>query len=193
MDYKLFLNRLRFVIFNPVKAWDIIETEKRPVKDERNSFLFPVLVIVAVFAFAGSLLFSNSGLSPVYSLFVSIRYFITDLAVVYASAVVLVEITKALDLGRNFGVSLRLIVYSFTPLFLCQMASSLFESLIFVNVLSLYGIYIFWTGAVKMLNPPEHKRRPMLVAILVVSVELYVALTILLSSLTDRIYFAFFA
>jgi hypothetical protein len=103
------------------------------------------------------------------------------------------EITKPLDLGKNFSVSFRLIVYSLTPLFLCQIVSQLFESLIFVNILALYGMYIFWTGAEKMLNPPDYKKMPLLITIFVVITGFFFAGNWVLTSLTDRIYYLFFA
>jgi Yip1 domain len=193
MDFKFLFQSLIKIIITPAKAWDFIIKENRPDKDMRNSFLYPLIFMVTLAAFLGSIIFTNKTLSPVYSVFIGIKYFILFLFVTFSSALVLGEITKPLDLGRNFTISFRLIVFSLTPLFLCQIASLLFESLIFVNVLSLYGLYIFWTGAEKMLNPPDYKKMPMLIAVFVVVTGIFFAGNLVLNSIVDRIYFSFFA
>ena len=193
MDYKFLLKRLPYIIFHPVKAWETIYSETRTVKDTRNSFLFPLIILVALAAFLGSLLFTNSQLSFVYSIFVAIKFIILLLVVVYASAVTHKEITYPLDLGRNFNVSFKIIVYSLTPLFLCLVVSSLFESLVFIDILALYGLYIFWAGCEKMLNPPEPKKMPMLSATFVAVTGFYLAAAWILSQLIDRIYYSVFA
>jgi hypothetical protein len=192
MDYKFLYRSLLKIIFNPGKAWDIIAIENRPVKYLRNNFLFPLLISVTIAAFLGSILFMNKTLPPVYSVMEGIKYFLLFLFVTFASALILGEITRPLDLGRDFQISFRLIVYALTPLFFCQVATLLFESLIFVNILALYGFYIFWIGAEKMLNPPDYKKMPMLIAIFFVVTALFISGNYLLSSIVDRLYYSFF-
>jgi hypothetical protein len=193
MDYKFLLKRLPFIIFHPVKAWGKICYETFPVRDLRNYFLFPLIILVTLFAFTGSLFFINSHLSFVYSVFVGLKFIILLLFVVYASAVTHKEITYALDLGRNFDVSFKIIVYSMTPFFLCLVVSLLFDSLIFINFLALYCLYIFWIGSEKMLNPSEHKKMPMLIATLVVMAGYYISAAWILTQVIDRLYYAYFA
>lgn len=193
MDYRFLYNRIKYIILNPGKAWRVIYEENRPIKDVRNSFFLPLVLIVTICSFLGSIIFTNATLPPVYSVFVALKFLILHLVVVFTSAAIFGEITKALDLGKNYTVSFKIIAYSVAPLLICQMIGHLFESLIFVNILSLYGLYIFWIGTEKMLNPPEHKKMPMLVATFVVVAGFYIAGTILLTSLTDRLYFSYFA
>ena len=190
MDFKFLYHSLIKIIISPAKAWDFIIKENRPDKDMRNSFLYPLIFMVTLAAFLGSIIFTNKTLSPVYSVFIGVKYLILFLFVTFSSALVLGEITKPLDLGRNFTISFRLVVFSLTPLFLCQIASLLFESLIFVNVLSLYGLYIFWTGAEKMLNPPDYKKMPMLIAIFIFVTGIFFAGDWLLTAIFDRIFFS---
>jgi hypothetical protein len=190
MDYKFFYKSFLKIIFTPEKAWDIILTENRSDKDLRNNFLLPSIVLVTIAAFLGSIIFTNSRLSVIYSIFTGVKYFILLLFVTYSSALVMGEITKPLDLGKNFTISFRLIVYSLTPMFFCLIASHVFESLIFVNILSLYGMYIFWTGAEKLLLPPDYKKMPMLIAIFVFITGIFFAGNWVITALTDRISFS---
>jgi len=193
MDYKFLYHSLINIVFTPGKAWNIITEENRPVKDLRNNYLYPLIIMVTLATFLGSLIFTNNTLPPAYSVIIGIKYFVLFLFVTFSSALVLGEITKPLDLGKSFTISFRLIVYSLTPFFFCQVISHLFESLIFVNVLSLYGMYIFWTGAEIMLNPPDYKKMPLLIAIFVFVTGILFAGNYILSAIGDRIYFTFIA
>jgi Co/Zn/Cd efflux system component len=90
-------------------------------------------------------------------------------------------------------VAFKLVAYSLTPLFLTLTFSRLLESLLFINLLGLYGLYIFWTGMEEMVNPPEHKKLPMLIATVIAMLIIFGLLQVVLSRLTETVYFALFA
>ncbi len=193
MNYKFFLHGIINIILNPVKAWETIYSENKPVRLLRDSIFFPLASLVSVSAIVGSLVFINKELSPVYSLFVGLKCFALLCFTTYATTFILREITYPLDLGRDFYSSYRIVVYSIIPFLLCQILSRLFESLLFVNVLGLYGLYIFWVGAEKMLNPPHYKKMPMLIATTISMAGIFIGTDLFLTMLIDRSYFAFFA
>ena len=193
MDYKFLLKRFIQILLNPAKAWESISSENRPLKDTRNSFLLPLAALVAVSAMAGSFLLANKQFSIIYSLLEGLKYFILLVAVAYSSAVILKQMTYALDLGRDFSVAFKLIVYSLTPLYVCLIVSNLFESMVFIDILALYGLFIFWEGVIKMINPPDHKKMPLLIATAITIIGLYVVFSIVLNQVFDHVYNAFFA
>jgi len=193
MNHKFFLNGIKNILANPVKAWETIDSENRPVKVIRDNYLLPMLILVTISAITGSSYFTNTELLPVYSILTGLKWFITLFVSVYATAFVLCEITFPLDLGKDFSVSFKLIVYSFTPFILCQLLSRIFESLLFVNVIGLYGLYIFWTGIEKLLNPPHYKKMPLLIATTITMTVIYIATSVLLKIIIDKIYYSFFA
>lgn len=193
MDYKFLYHRIKYLILDPVKAWDAIHSDNRPIKDVRNSFFFPLITLVAIAAFLGSVIFANTGLSVIYSILVGIKYFLLLCLVIYATAFIFREITYAMDMGRDFTISFKMIVYSIAPFLICQMVSRIFESFIFINILALYGLYIFWIGAEKMLNPPEHKKMPMLIAATLTMIGLYIAANFFLTMIIEKFYFAIFS
>jgi hypothetical protein len=192
MDFKFLYKSLLRIIFTPGKAWEIVLMENRPLKVLRNNYLLPLIAIVSISAFLGSFIFANKTLHPIYSVMIGVKFFFLLLIVPFIAAYILNEITKPLDLGKNFTTSFRLIVYSMTPFFFCQIASHLFESLIFVNILALYGVYIFWAGAEKILSPPDYKKMPLLISIFIALTGIYIASNLVLSSIVDRIYNSFF-
>jgi Co/Zn/Cd efflux system component len=61
-----------------------------------------------------------------------------------------------------------------------------------VNVIGLYGLYIFWAGAEKMLNPPQNKKTPLLIAGILVMVVIFTITDLILTKLIDIVYYAFF-
>jgi hypothetical protein len=192
MDYKFFLREIPAIILSPRKVLESVRNGAHPVKHLRINLLLPVLILVAICAFIGSWLLANPILHPAYWMLTGVKYFLLDLAVVYLSALIYHETGKAMDLQADFSISLTIIVYSLIPFFLCQMVSLLFESLAFINILSLYGLWIMWLAGEIILDPPAHKKMPLLIASMIVIAELYVGFSIGLTSLIDRIYFALF-
>jgi Yip1 domain len=193
MDFRFLYNRTKYFIISPVKAWEGVHSENRPIKDIRGSFFLPLVILASISSFFGSMFFINTTLKPMYSVLAGLDTFLFLYLGVYASAFIVKEITRALDLGHDFIVAFKLVAYSLTPIFLTLTISRLMESLLFINLLGLYGLYIFWTGMQEMVNPPEHKKLPMLIATVVSMVIIFGSLQLLLSRLTQMIYFALFA
>jgi Yip1 domain len=193
MDFRFLSHRVKSIILDPEKTWEAIHYENRPVKFVRGSFFFPLVILVAISAFLGSILFTNTGVSQAYSVMVGVKYFLLLCLVLYGTSFILNEITNYFGLGRNSAFSFKLVVYSSAPFLLCQMVSRLFESFIFVNVLALYGLYIFWTGTEKMLSPSENKKLPLLVSTAMVYIVLIIGGNWLLTQIMDKVYFTFFS
>lgn len=193
MDYRFLINGIKNILINPSKYWETIHSENKPLMLIRNSYLLPLVTLISIAYITGSLLFFNTELSVLYSVLLGIRIFIVLMVTIYITAYILGEITYPLDLGKDFNISFKLVVYSLTPFLLCQIVSSVFESLLFINLIGLYGLYIFWTGADLMLKPPQYKRMPMLIASTFVIIGVYALTDIFLTMLTDRIYFSYFA
>jgi hypothetical protein len=193
MDLKFFMNGIKAIVTDPEKAWDSIERENKPVSEVRNSLLLPLILLSSLATFAGSLIFTNSELPAAYSVLVAVRSFIVLYLTVYFTAVLFGEVTLPLDLGKNFNTSFNLVVFSFIPFLICQVLSGIFESLLFVNVMALYGLYIFWEGTEKFLNPSQYKKLPLLIAVIIIAIVVYIASNVLIKMIADRIFYALFA
>jgi hypothetical protein len=192
MNFSFFPVGIKNIVFNPVKFWETIKSENTPAALIRNSFLIPLSVLVTLAAFFGSLFFTNSELAPLYSVLFSVKCLLVIFIAVYATSAMLSQITYPLDLGKDFSNSFKMIVVSVTPFLMCQILSRLFESLLFVNIISLYGLYIFWIGAEKILNPPQYKKMPLLIATAISFAGIYIVTDLLLGTIIDRFYFLFF-
>jgi len=193
MDFRFLAHSVGNIISNPIKEWDAIYSENKPVRYIRRNLFFPLVILAAVSAFLGSLFFKSASLLKDYPILTGIKYFILIYLVIYCTAFIFREITNAFGLGRDFNLSFKIITYSTIPFLICQIVSQLFESFIFINVLALFGLYIFWTGSEILLNPPEQKKRYLLIATIVTFIVLFFAANWLLSLVFDKFYYAFVA
>lgn len=193
MDLRFLYHRTKYFIINPRKAWEVVHREERPMRFVRGSFFMPLIILVSVSAFLGSMFFINTTLKPMYSVLAAVNTFLFLYLGVYGSAFVVREIMRAMDLGHDFLVAFKLVAYSMAPIFLSLTVSRLFESLLFINVLGLYGLYIFWIGMEVMVNPPDHKKLPMIIASVVSMLIIFFLLQIILSKLSQTLYFSIFA
>jgi hypothetical protein len=193
MNKKFSPLRILDILLNPVKAWDAIDSENSSVKQIRNNLLLPLIILASISSFAGSMLFTNTELSVAFSLLAAIKCFILLYFTVYATTFIFSEITYPLDLGKDFNISFKIVVFSAIPFLLCQIMSRLFESLLFVNIIGLFGLYIFWTGTGKLLSPPYYKKMPMLISTTIAFVCIYISANILLTLLIDRVFYRLFA
>jgi hypothetical protein len=193
MDFRFLYHRTKYFIISPVKAWDFVHRENSPMRFVRGSFFMPLTILVSISAFLGSMFFINTTLKPMYSVLAAVNTFLFLYLGIYASAFVVREIMRATDMGHDFLVAFKLVAYSMAPIFMSLTVSRLFESLLFINLLGLYGLYVFWTGMEVMVNPPDHKKLPMIIATVVSMLIIFFLLQIILSKLTETVYFAIFA
>jgi len=183
---------LKNILIDPVKAWETIDSDNKSVRMIRNRFLFPLLLIVSVSAFGGSLMYVNNQMPTLFSVFIGIKCFFLFLAAFYASSFIVREITYSLDLGRDFSTAFKLTVFSAVPFILIQVLSRYFESLLFANILSLYGLYIFWTGAEKLLDPPAYKKIPLLISTAVTFAAVFFGTDFLFTKIMEKIFFTLY-
>ena len=129
MDFRFLYHRTKYFIINPGKAWEVVHREERPMKFVRGSFFLPLIILVTISAFLGSMFFINTTLKPMYSVLAAVNTFLFLYLGVYGSAFVVREIMRAMDLGHDFLVAFKLVAYSMAPIFLSLTISRLFESL----------------------------------------------------------------
>jgi hypothetical protein len=193
MDLKFLAHTVKRLIVDPGKGWDIIYSEKRPASLFKRSLFFPLLILASISAFLGEFFFANTELSVVYSVMAGIKYFITITFVVFTTAFILKSVTDYAGTGNDFDISIKLVICSVVPLLLCQILSKLFESFIFVNILSFYGIYILYEGMAKMLKPSESRNMVFMIVTVAGFIALFILANRILTLVTNKLYFSLFA
>jgi len=193
MDLKFLARTVRNIIINPVKEWDVIYSENKPASIFSRNLFLPLLILASVCTSLGAFLFTNTELGDAYSVLKGVRYLSLLYLAAYGTAFIFKEITNFIGLGRDFSISLKIILCSLVPFLLCQILSQLLESFIFVNILSFFGLYILWTGIEKMLNPPEGKKLGLMISAAATFIVLFLIANWILTLITDKLYFSLFS
>ena len=193
MDFNFLVRSVRGIILDPLKEWDVIKAENKHVSHFSRNLLFPLLIVVSVSAFLGSFFFTNTVLKDSYSILTGIKYFALLFLVIYGTAFIFMEVTNAFGLNKDFNCSFKITVCSVVPFLLCQIATRVFESFIFINILSFYGLYILWTGIEKLIDPPEKKRILLMISASIAFIALLSLTNWILTMVCDKLYFSIFA
>jgi hypothetical protein len=192
MDFKFLVHTVRSIIVDPVREWNVIHSENKPVSFFSRSLFLPLVIMASVSAFLGSFLFANTELTYVYSVLTGVRYFAMLYLVIIGTAFIFKEISNAFRFEMDFNSSFKIIACSLIPFLLCQIMSQLFESFIFVNILSFYGLYILWTGIENMINPPEKKKILLLISATLAFIALLSFAYWILNLAFNKLYFSIF-
>jgi hypothetical protein len=174
MDRKSILQRIRSIILFPKWEWKTINLEKRPLKDVFMSFAFPLILIGAASQFIGSFLFVKNEMdidAYRFSLpLIHAGYFIfVQVVTLMLTTVFVFGLSEKFQSEKDYSRSGKLVVYSFTPVYLLYILANLHVSLGFIMIPALYSIVLFWTGLPIMLHTPARKV-PAYVFILFISV-----------------------
>jgi hypothetical protein len=193
MDFHFSLQGIRKLIINPAEYWELTGKEETSSSHIRNSVLIPFAIIIAIFGFTGSIIFTNSHLQPVYSFLFSIQCFVVILAAVFLTVYILKKAAGFSGISLAYNRAFELIVISLVPFFLCQILSKLFESFQFVNILSLYGLNIFWIGQEQLIKTVEKQKLTLLIISFISFLFLYLITDSVAGFITDRLYFGIIA
>jgi len=177
------VERAKNIVLTPKTEWDIIAKEEPNVQQILFSYLLPLALIPAFAALLGSLIFMqfSFGFALATGIGMAVIYFVTMFLVVLLSAFIIDAFSTSFSSQKNFGRSLQLVVYSFTPSFLIGVLN-------FIPVLgwllyiagSIYGIYIMYLGLGPLKQTPEDKKVVyLLISILVLAIAFWILFWIL--------------
>ncbi len=193
MDFKFLADTVRNIILDTIKEWDSIYNGNKPYLLFSRSLFFPLVILASISTFLGAFLFTNTELTNFYSVIAGIRYFAVITIVVYGTALALREMMRSFGYGSDFGIAFKIVCCSVVPLLLCQIISQLFESFIFVNILGFFGFYILYTGIERMLSPSESDRLKLMLGVPMIFFVLFILTGKIITQITDKFYFTFFA
>lgn len=192
MDFNFLVRSVRGIIKDPLKEWDVIHAENKHASYFGRNLLFPLLILASLSAFLGSFFFTNTVLKGSYSILSGIKYFILLFLVIYGTTFIFEEVTNAVGLKKDFNSSFKIIVCSVVPFLLCQIVTRVFESFIFINILSFYGIYILWTGIEELFDPPDRNKILLTISASISFIALLAITNWVLNMAFDKLYFSIF-
>ncbi len=193
MDYRFLYRRIKSLTVDPIREWDSIMAGDKSVGEINRLFLLPLVIMTSIAAFLGTLFFTHSGLNPMYGVLAAVKTFLLYYTVVYAFTWLYNFVSGYMDVKKDHDFAFRLIVYSISPLLICQIISQLFESLIFVNILAFYGFYFCWAGLLAYPDITDKKRFQLFIVSLILFLVLFFGVGRILSTVSDKIYFTLFS
>ena len=191
IDFRMLSDRAKHIVLNPVKAWETIRNENRSVRTVQSSFLIPVLVLISLSAFAGSIIYNPAGLSILFPALRALKQFICFYLSVLLSSWVINELSIAFIKNKHYSFNFKLVTYSLTPLYITVFITRLLPDLALINILSLYGAYILYTGLKTIENISGRSLIRYFIVALLTLIVFYLAISWITRSLLEGIYFAF--
>ncbi|MEA1887713.1 MAG: YIP1 family protein [Bacteroidota bacterium] len=191
IDLRMLSDRARYIIIHPVNAWETIRDESRSVRTVQSSFLIPLLLLISLSAFAGSLIYNPTGLSILFPIILALKQFISFYLTVLLSSWVLNEFSLVFIQSKDYSFNFKLVTYSLTPLFVTVFITRLLPDLALINILSLYGAYILYCGLKTIQNITGQSLLRYFIVALLTIIVFYFAISWMSSSLLEGMYFAF--
>lgn len=166
MDTKAIFSRVKGILLEPNKEWEIIQTEQTSNKELILYYVLPFAALAALISFFA--IWLNTYIGFALSLRFAVLRLVLPIIAVIAAAVVVNELAETFDSEKNLNNAFKLVAYSYTPVLLVKVIASISWTLGFLELLGLYGVYLLWVGLPKLMNTPEDKRLVYIIAAVVV-------------------------
>ncbi len=174
--------RLKDLLINPKQFW----AEQRHTGENQHYFLlrfyFPLLLFVAFAVFLGEF-FGSNHLYVGFAVLKSVRELVLFTFQYFISVLVTSELIKPFGGEKNLPAVKKLIAYSLAPFMLVSIVTGLFPFLYPIDVLALYGIYIYWMGVKELLVFSHQKCNNFVLVTALINFLMFSILGILLNKL----------
>lgn len=144
-------------IINPAKAWQDVANKESGVLNS-NTYAYVLLGFTSLFAFIGSVIHADefnwqSGIKEASLLFISLF-----IGIYLSTFVVRIMHEHTCKTPISFNQGIEFTIYSFSCVFLINMAGELIRDIFYIQIIALYTIYIVWEGCTNYLSIPNNKR-----------------------------------
>ncbi len=174
--------KIKEVIFEPVSFWEKQKEGKNQNQQTFSGYFLPLLVLVFLAVFFSELI-RGSRFYLDFPLMKASREVMLFLLQYVISVFLTNELMKAFGGERSFFIARKLIIYSLTPFLLVSSITGMFPFLYVLDVLGLYGFYIFWIGVKTLLEFPERKQTSYILVTTMANFFVFSFLSIFLSKL----------
>lgn len=182
INFNQLFNTIKKVIVEPRIFWEEQKVGKEVNKHLFTVYFLPLLIVVFLAVFTSELLRGYRFYLD-FPLLKAGREVILFLLQYLFSVLLTNELIKAFGGKKNFFIARKLVVFSLTPFLLVAIVTGLFPFLYVLDVLSLYGFYVFWTGVNALLVFPERKRTSYILVTIMANFFVFSFLSIFLSKL----------
>jgi hypothetical protein len=174
------VERVKAILLTPQTEWAAIELEPGDPQYLFTNYVAILAAIPAVCRFIGmSIVGVNMPMVGTFrvgivaGLVSAIVSYVLAFVVVYVMALIIDGLAPTFSGVKSQPSSLKLAVYSMTPVWLVGVFS-LIPGLAILGILGLYGLYLFWLGAPILMKTPEDKSIAYTAAVVVCGIVLSV-------------------
>lgn len=166
MDIQMIIERAKGILLKPRREWQLILHEPYSNKELLLYFVLPLAGLAALIRFIVILV--NSYLGFAVALQFAVYQLVLPVITIVVAAVVINELADTFESVKSLNNAFKLVVYSYTPVLLISILTSISWTLGFLGLLGLYGVYLLWVGLPIMMRTPEEKRLVYIIVALVV-------------------------
>ena len=186
MDFKMFTDRIKNLITNPAEEWKAIKEEPDDKAVVIRDYALPFIVLLALSNFMGILIFKNY-VTIVYMVISTLVVFIGAFLSIYISATIISQIAPSFGSSKDITKAYKLVIYSYTAVFITHSIANLIPPLFFIVILGLYSVYILWIGLGILMETPEDKKMVYMLSSALVLLVVYTLLNFLLSAISTSL------
>jgi hypothetical protein len=157
------LNRIKNLLLQPKKEWTVIRNEKSSIDDFFFKYLgiliaLPFVILVIRFGFIGHDLPYRYNIEGTFYIGIlhGLNYVTALVSGIFLSALYVFYLSDAFDIKITYDIALKLVGYSFTPLFLSSIFL-LIPNLSTLNFTGLYGLVIYYSGVKTFVALPKNQ------------------------------------
>lgn len=173
--------RAKNIILSPATEWGIIENEPADAGQIMGNYIFPLAVLSALAAFMGywligTRLFTLQLVGFRWGAYYALTTLIRTMLVVVLAALVVDALAPSFGSEKNFGRSMQLVAYSYTPVIVGSFLVILPFISFIGSLFGLYGIYLWYLGLTPVKKTGQDKRIGYLVVSILVLILVYLVI-----------------
>jgi hypothetical protein len=182
------IERVKNIIVSPDKEWDVIAAEQPDTGKIIMGYVLPLAGAAALaafigFGFIGKNYFGVRVSSIDYGIYHAIDVLVGAIAAVFISAFVIDALAPNFGSEKNFGRSVQLVAYSYTPGWVGGLLAILPALALVGTLAGLYGLYLLYVGLPKLKKTPPDKHLSYFVVSLLVIIAVYIVIGIIMAAI----------
>lgn len=182
------IERVKNIITQPAKEWDVIATEQPDTGKIITGYVLPLAGAAALAAFIGygfvGVSYFGVRVSGInWGIYQAINVLVGALAGVFISALVIDALAPSFGSEKNMGRSVQLVAYSYTPGWVGGLLA-IFPAIALIGALAgLYGLYLLYIGLPKLKKTPADKHVGYFVVSLLVIIVVYFVIGLIMAAI----------
>ena len=166
MDTRLIFNRIKNIISQPDKEWDVIEQDSNGFMYHVKSFAMPCIIALSLAKFINTAFIQN-GFMIWNALLFTIIDLVSYVGGLYLASNLISYIGPSFLAESEKTRTFKYIIYASTPIYLATFVTNLVDSLLFMKLFYAYAIYLLWIGADRMMKVPEKHKLVFIIIVIV--------------------------